>query len=68
MINQIPATKSIMSASERGKKMTKFKKGWRDAIALPDNLADLAYTLASKDIPQEFARFYSVSLLTAIQT
>ncbi|PHM11652.1 hypothetical protein [Nostoc sp. 'Peltigera malacea cyanobiont' DB3992] len=28
-------------------KLEEFKKGWRDAIALPDNLPDLAYTLAS---------------------
>ncbi|MEH1797400.1 hypothetical protein [Nostoc sp.] len=28
-------------------KLEEFKKGWRDAIALPDNLPDLAYTLTS---------------------
>ncbi|MDZ8227572.1 hypothetical protein [Nostoc sp. ChiVER01] len=28
-------------------RLERFKKGWRDAIALPDNLPDLAYTLAS---------------------
>ncbi|OYD90582.1 hypothetical protein CDG76_30630 [Nostoc sp. 'Peltigera membranacea cyanobiont' 210A] len=28
-------------------KLEEFKKGWADAIALPDNLPDLAYTLAS---------------------
>ncbi|MHC5751514.1 MAG: hypothetical protein ACYTXF_13000 [Nostoc sp.] len=28
-------------------KLEEFKKGWINAIALPDNLPDLAYTLAS---------------------
>ncbi|MBD2243233.1 hypothetical protein [Nostoc sp. FACHB-888] len=28
-------------------RLEEFKKGWRNAIALPDNLPDLAYTLAS---------------------
>ncbi len=28
-------------------KLEEFKKGWVNAIALPDNLPDLAYTLAS---------------------
>ncbi|RCJ37631.1 hypothetical protein A6769_12070 [Nostoc punctiforme NIES-2108] len=28
-------------------KLEEFKKGWIQAIALPDNLPDLAYTLAS---------------------
>ncbi|MBN3943476.1 hypothetical protein [Nostoc sp. NMS9] len=28
-------------------KLEEFKKGWADAIALPDNLADLAYSLVS---------------------
>ncbi|AVH71571.1 hypothetical protein [Nostoc sp. 'Lobaria pulmonaria (5183) cyanobiont'] len=28
-------------------KLSEFKRGWIEAIALPDNLPDLAYTLAS---------------------
>ncbi|MEH2121311.1 hypothetical protein [Nostoc sp.] len=36
----------ITSTSELSK-LEEFKKGWADAIALPDNLQDLAYTLAS---------------------
>ncbi|MDZ8135174.1 MAG: hypothetical protein RM049_07695 [Nostoc sp. DedQUE04] len=28
-------------------KLEEFKKGWRDAIALPDNLPDLVYSLTS---------------------
>ncbi|MCL6753485.1 hypothetical protein KBT16_21940 [Nostoc sp. CCCryo 231-06] len=28
-------------------RLEEFKKGWSNAIALPDNLADLAYELAS---------------------
>ena len=36
----------LASASELSK-LEEFKKGWVSAIALPDNLPDLAYQLAS---------------------
>ncbi len=37
-------------------KLEEFKKGWTDAVALPDNLADLAFDLtASLAIPALFS-------------
>lgn len=36
----------VVSAAEPSK-LEEFKKGWINAIALPDNLPDLIYTLAS---------------------
>jgi hypothetical protein len=39
-------------------RLEEFKKGWVNAIALPDNLADLAFDLtASLTIPALFSSF-----------
>ncbi|MEI1375962.1 hypothetical protein PQG02_06830 [Nostoc sp. UHCC 0926] len=38
---------SPVTSTKEPSKLEEFKKGWVDAIALPDNLPDLAYQLAS---------------------
>ncbi|BBD64490.1 hypothetical protein NIES4072_18480 [Nostoc commune NIES-4072] len=50
IVVEVPSDKghySPVASTAELSKLEQFKKGWINAIALPDNLPDLAYTLAS---------------------
>ncbi|MEH2280639.1 MAG: hypothetical protein V7K90_04740 [Nostoc sp.] len=49
IIVEVPSDRgySPVTSTAELSKLEQFKKGWINAIALPDNLPDLAYTLAS---------------------
>lgn len=49
IVVEVPSDRGHYSPvpSPQSSKLEEFKKGWVNAIALPDNLPDLAYTLAS---------------------
>jgi hypothetical protein len=49
IVVEVPSERgySPVASTAELSKLEEFKKGWIQAIALPDNLPDLAYTLAS---------------------
>jgi hypothetical protein len=50
IVVEVPSVRdhySPVASTTQLSKLEEFKKGWRNAIALPDNFPDLAYTLAS---------------------
>ncbi|MEH2392585.1 MAG: hypothetical protein V7K21_13345 [Nostoc sp.] len=49
IVVEVPSDRgySPVTSTAELSKLEEFKKGWADAIALPDNLLDLAYQLAS---------------------
>ena len=49
IVVEVPSDRgySPLASTAELDKLEEFKKGWVDAIALPDNLPDLAYQLAS---------------------
>ncbi|QMS87325.1 hypothetical protein HUN01_06905 [Nostoc edaphicum CCNP1411] len=49
IVVEVPSDRGHYSPvpSPQSSKLEEFKKGWVNAIGLPDNLPDLAYTLAS---------------------
>ncbi|MCC5620679.1 hypothetical protein [Nostoc sp. CHAB 5715] len=49
IVVEVPSVRgySPVASTTELSRLEEFKHGWRNAIALPDNLPDLAYTLAS---------------------
>ncbi|MEH2076742.1 MAG: hypothetical protein V7K57_20475 [Nostoc sp.] len=49
IIVEVPSDRgySPVASTAELSRLEEFKKGWRNAIALPDNLPDMAYELAS---------------------
>ncbi|AUB41310.1 hypothetical protein COO91_07358 [Nostoc flagelliforme CCNUN1] len=49
IVVEVPSERgySPVASTTELSRLEEFKKGWINAIALPDNLPDLAYTLAS---------------------
>ncbi|ACC80330.1 hypothetical protein [Nostoc punctiforme] len=58
IVVEVPSDRgySPVASTAQVSRLEEFKKGWRNAIALPDNLADLAFDLtASLTIPALFS-------------